>query len=845
MSDDLELRIYLIGEYNVGKKSIIKRFKLVNSSKTYEKSTKKSNDENENSNDNENENENEPDQKELTNEEKEFLHKEKLRQNLMNFTKIYQIGKKKLYLKFFACLESIPLDASYEPDYDDKDYDFETNYRITLKPMKSELEKFILQKSNFNVDHFFLLVFDLKDFNSFEKLSIIFENINNHFGIQNYHFALIGNKIDAKVNFSNEEKEKLNNFIKNYNFKYFEISTKMFYNFDGFFFNLLEPVFTDFFESDFQQKINQILHEKKSFAKSERAKEIINKNPAPNCYDPNVFEYPKNEEQFKIAFDKKTKFTNKIFINKIGPIINEKKRPNTEGNLPEFKHKKYENDPKKMLILTEKNKKINDAIEIQCRKPGKSLAGISNHNLHLFEKRRDLRNLNSQKFFENFDENLTKLNVILPKSIKINSKEKYQKNKNQFFNQKIKEIKKSEEIKKQKQNENVKLNESIENNKKSKIMEKINFYDKKWKILEKERQNSQEKSRNLPNIKSTNYEEPIPKFYDIRTKFDPKKGFSIQGKWHKQTKKKSEPELHMFLDDFEKILQKNQKRKIFDTSERFYTPKIEEPGDPSFIYEKLKKYEINKNNYKLATKTDFNENRENFREKVLENKEILREKFENKINFAIQRNFEQTGENYLLKQINYSQVEEKSPSFSLTGRNEDKISFFKKLENQKSLLNDLKQTYFIKPNIAAVRPKMPVFSFGKSSTGRAQTEPNETKDKNNNEINDDYVPFNEGNFTYEDHKSFNTKQDFMGKSEKKPMGTDNGVPGPGYYKIDGFADEIIKKAKMFNHKRIVFKNETDNKKNTNNINKPIETEEDYNDFEQGDLEHLEQNENDS
>ena len=306
MSDDLELRIYLIGEYNVGKKSIIKRFKLVNSSKTYEKSTKKSNDENENS-ENENENENEPDQKELTNEEKEFLHKEKLRQNLMNFTKIYQIGKKKLYLKFFACLESIPLDASYEPDYDDKDYDFETNYRITLKPMKSELEKFILQKSNFNVDHFFLLVFDLKDFNSFEKLSIIFENINNHFGIQNYHFALIGNKIDAKVNFSNEEKEKLNNFIKNYNFKYFEISTKMFYNFDGFFFNLLEPVFTDFFESDFQQKINQILHEKKSFAKSERAKEIINKNPAPNCYDPNVFEYPKNEEQFKIAFDKTTK----------------------------------------------------------------------------------------------------------------------------------------------------------------------------------------------------------------------------------------------------------------------------------------------------------------------------------------------------------------------------------------------------------------------------------------------------------------------------------------------------------------------------------------------------------
>ncbi len=58
----------------------------------------------------------------------------------MNFTKIYQIGKKKLYLKFYSCLESIPLDNNYELDYDDKDYDFETNYRITLKPMKNKLE---------------------------------------------------------------------------------------------------------------------------------------------------------------------------------------------------------------------------------------------------------------------------------------------------------------------------------------------------------------------------------------------------------------------------------------------------------------------------------------------------------------------------------------------------------------------------------------------------------------------------------------------------------------------------------------------------------------------------------
>ena len=42
----------------------------------------------------------------------------------MNFTKIYQIRKKIIYLKFNSCLESIPLDINYVPDYDDKDYDF-------------------------------------------------------------------------------------------------------------------------------------------------------------------------------------------------------------------------------------------------------------------------------------------------------------------------------------------------------------------------------------------------------------------------------------------------------------------------------------------------------------------------------------------------------------------------------------------------------------------------------------------------------------------------------------------------------------------------------------------------
>ena len=57
----------------------------------------------------------------------------------------------------------------------------------------------------------------------------------------------------------------------------------------------------------------------------------------------------------------------------------------------------------KMLILVEKNKKIHDAIEIQYKIKGKSIAGISENNLHLKEQRKILSNLNMnpQKIYLN------------------------------------------------------------------------------------------------------------------------------------------------------------------------------------------------------------------------------------------------------------------------------------------------------------------------------------------------------------------------------------------------------------------------------------------------------------
>ena len=177
----LEIRVYLIGDYSVGKKSIIKRFKTLNSSKTTgDTINKRKNEKN-----NEQEENNEESKKELNQEQIDFLKKEEIRQNLMKLTKIYTIGNKSIYFNFYPCLEAIPLKKNYNYDEEDEDYEFEKNYKITLKPTQKELEQYILNDSKYNgnIENFFLFIYDLNDFTSFKKLEIYFEKINKHFNL--------------------------------------------------------------------------------------------------------------------------------------------------------------------------------------------------------------------------------------------------------------------------------------------------------------------------------------------------------------------------------------------------------------------------------------------------------------------------------------------------------------------------------------------------------------------------------------------------------------------------------------------------------------------------------------
>ena len=65
--------------------------------------------------------------------------------------------------------------------------------------------------------------------------------------------------------------------------------------------------------------------------------------------------------------------------------------------------------------------------------------------------------------------------------------------------------------------------------------------------------------------------------------------------------------------------------------------------------------------------------------------------------------------------------------------------------------------------------------------------------------------FENGEFMPPEMKSHQTKEVFMGTGEKCNMIKDNGVPGPGYYWIKGFAEEVVEKGDKVNEVRTKIK----------------------------------------
>ena len=150
MYNRTELRVILIGEMGVGKKSIVKRFKMLNCSELKFFSSKEDGVAKLNNNNNINKNKlnntktskdklNDYEKKE--NDERNFLMKrEEKRIELMNFSITYKIRMNYLEVKFYPCIEAIPLEYDYESKEEDDDLlELEREYKFTLRPLIKEI----------------------------------------------------------------------------------------------------------------------------------------------------------------------------------------------------------------------------------------------------------------------------------------------------------------------------------------------------------------------------------------------------------------------------------------------------------------------------------------------------------------------------------------------------------------------------------------------------------------------------------------------------------------------------------------------------------------------------------
>jgi len=792
----VELRVILIGEMGVGKKSIVKRFKMINTSETKIISTKEEKNYNTKETKETNISENntlitepktkkEIEREKIENEDRNMrIKREEKKLDLMNFSLIYKVRMNYFEVKFYPCIEGIPLEYDYESKEDDDDLcEIEKEYKFSLRPLLNEIKEIVLnppENPNNQLEFLFLLCFDLSNYDSYKRLLIYFNQIEKKMKIsENSKIALIGNKLDKKISISKEEKEEINQFKNKIKANYYEISTMMFFPFDKFFENLIEDNFKDFpFLTNEEDKniFHDILMKKNNFSKAERkiggdhgiSGEIKFK------YNKDQYEYPSTIKGLLKIFQDPDKFNKSIFLTKIGAILPPVKK--------KVKDKEYSSIRQSNNILlskinigikiNKKNQKVQEALELTSRKPGYTFGfNLNSKSLNLKKQRKALSEARYNALEQFIKDNTTKLYQYKLDKNKVKNDEKrsqikYEKNREELKQKKEDDIILINEQKQLKHKENVEKNEEKEKRRIDKILEKKNKYDKKYS----EEKKSKEKKR-IENITKNNLNflnssskviEPKAKFYTPKTFILTNKGFTFGHKHANQDKiiKKDYPEFPLFKDDFEKILLKNKKILHTSTGERFPEYKAPENIDDSKLKENQKKYE-KKRELNLMSKTiAFKEKRNDWKEKVESNKKGITLQSDLMLEEYIKKIYD--GEdNYLKREINYTQVENASPKFSFREKTDFGSVFTKESNNNNDTYYNSKSTklntlYLENPDINYTHLRYPRFSFGKS--------------KRFNSTSDNFQENNNGyHFTNTDYnytQSFLKAQTYMGTGKK-------------------------------------------------------------------------------
>jgi hypothetical protein len=282
---------------------------------------------------------------------------------------------------------------------------------------------------------------------------------------------------------------------------------------------------------------------------------------------------------------------------------------------------------------------------------------------------------------------------------------------------------------------------------------------------------------------------PAYTLYDVTTKFDPNKGWTMGMKYnYNPNKNKDDPEFPKLKSDFDRIVDTPKYAEIKYTAPRFKEEKIVQPSEDLKIYddtaykEKIAlAKEKGERNTNLKT---FLEERKYKKEKVMENKQRIEEARKEELEELKARipktgsNSNEYGYNSDLVDINYNLVEESSPNYTMKGRynhgsifdmpdnysvvnNDDEDEENKIGSNGKPIQDEEYKKSLPVPQYDVVKPSLPTYSFNKAK--RFYDKPLYQPSPNAIPV----IPFENGIFKPEDKSYYSKAQGYFGKAKKK------------------------------------------------------------------------------
>ena len=845
-TSNYEFRVFVIGDFQVGKSSIVKRFKKLNSTQTEDDNYFiPGNPKAEFGLDKINTKEDQEKfdkYQQLDVIEKGFVRKQIERKNLMKFKKIFIVGKTRLEFNFFPIKSAEEKIMTGLNDARDEDEEVKFGDKlINFKSIQEEIRNYLIKEKkdeSSDINNLFLFVYDLKNFSTFKKLELYYNKLNDYFKIDNnYIKALLGNKLDSKIVVPKNDKNYLETFLKNNpELKYYEISTYNYFNFENFFEMLFKDIISPSYEElqkpTFLNRFHLVLHSRPTLSQAERKIHKINDVPfLAEGENPDVYAYPEDRAEFRRTFSnmKKGRYGFKIFINKQGPIFpaidKTSQDKNKHGGFLSKPGTAFGRDKKAKTAIgfgnweiNNRNKEIREALQTNI--PGYSL-GIRGGKFDFRKERKDKFKEREEELKSAFQEHYAR-SLLDRKEVSNNKKDfDYRERKKEILKQIVEKMQDNENRHLQDRKKNIQDKENLLKEKIDKIKSK---QDKYQRIYEKNQQQIMQKRQEMSHPKTaisrkSKLSKDLPNYtlYDITTKHDPNKGWTMGMKYtYNPNKNKDDPDFPNLKSEFEKIVNHPKYAEIKYTAPRFKEEKIVKPSNDEKYYddteERLKiKNNREKSERNMKIKKFLMDQKKNAK-KVQENKKNLQEAREMELEELKEqiikpRNGEyDSGANLDYVDINYKLVEEASPNYTMKGRynhgsifdmpdnyslinNEDDEDENKIGSNGKPIQDEEYKKSLPVPQYNAVRPSLPTYSFSKAT--RFHSKPLYQPSPNAVPV----MPFQDGKFKPDEVKSFFQGKEGLYKAKKDNELKNNGIPGPGQYRIKGFAEILAEEGK--------------------------------------------------